>query len=127
MRHAEVAQLAEQLIRNQQIVGSSPIFSSIFAAILLLRFFCVIYAIIIYLLSNNVKLYFVNNLCIFCFFYVPGGKNSVLITDFLFLAPVSQKKLPAGRADGIKKPCYCICPRILTKNHNTNIRDRKRR
>lgn len=65
MRHAEVAQLAEQLIRNQQIVGSSPIFSSIFAAILLLRFFCVIYAIIIYLLSNNVKLYFVNNLCIF--------------------------------------------------------------
>ena len=34
MRHAEVAQLAEQLIRNQQIVGSSPIFSSIFAAIL---------------------------------------------------------------------------------------------
>ena len=65
MRHAEVAQLAEQLIRNQQIVGSSPIFSSIFAAIVLLRFFCVIYAIIIYLLSNNVKLYFVNNLCIF--------------------------------------------------------------
>lgn len=65
MRHAEVAQLAEQLIRNQQIVGSSPIFSSIFAAILLLRFFCVIYAIIIYLLSNNVKVYFVNNLCIF--------------------------------------------------------------
>ena len=65
MRLAEVAQLAEQLIRNQQIVGSSPIFSSIFAAILLLRFFCVIYAIIIYLLSNNVKLYFVNNLCIF--------------------------------------------------------------
>ena len=65
MRHAEVAQLAEQLIRNQQIVGSSPIFSSIFAAILLLGFFCVIYAIIIYLLSNNVKLYFVNNLCIF--------------------------------------------------------------
>ncbi len=60
-----MAQLAEQLIRNQQIVGSSPIFSSIFAAILLLRFFCVIYAIIIYLLSNNVKLYFVNNLCIF--------------------------------------------------------------
>lgn len=60
-----MAQLAEQLIRNQQIVGSSPIFSSIFAAVLLLRFFCVIYAIIIYLLSNNVKLYFVNNLCIF--------------------------------------------------------------
>lgn len=60
-----MAQLAEQLIRNQQIVGSSPIFSSIFAAILLLRFFCVIYAIIIYLLSNNVKLYFVNNLYIF--------------------------------------------------------------
>lgn len=60
-----MAQLAEQLIRNQQIVGSSPIFSSIFAAILLLRFFCAIYAIIIYLLSNNVKLYFVNNLCIF--------------------------------------------------------------
>ena len=60
-----MAQLAEQLIRNQQIVGSSPIFSSIFAAILLLRFFCVIYAIIIYLPSNNVKLYFVNNLCIF--------------------------------------------------------------
>lgn len=60
-----MAQLAEQLIRNQQIVGSSPIFSSIFAAILLLRFFCVIYAIIIYLLSNNVKVYFVNNLCIF--------------------------------------------------------------
>ena len=60
-----MAQLAEQLIRNQQVVGSSPIFSSIFAAILLLRFFCVIYAIIIYLLSNNVKLYFVNNLCIF--------------------------------------------------------------
>ena len=60
-----MAQLAEQLIRNQQIVGSSPIFSSIFAAILLLRFFCVIYAIIIYLMSNNVKLYFVNNLCIF--------------------------------------------------------------
>ena len=60
-----MAQLAEQLIRNQQIVGASPIFSSIFAAILLLRFFCVIYAIIIYLLSNNVKLYFVNNLCIF--------------------------------------------------------------
>ena len=60
-----MAQLAEQLIRNQQIVGSSPIFSSIFAAILLLRFFCVIYAIIIYLLSNNVKLYFVNNLCTF--------------------------------------------------------------
>lgn len=60
-----MAQLAEQLIRNQQIVGSSPIFSSIFAAILLLRFFCVIYVIIIYLLSNNVKLYFVNNLCIF--------------------------------------------------------------
>lgn len=30
MRLAEVAQLAEQLIRNQQIVGSSPIFSSIF-------------------------------------------------------------------------------------------------
>ena len=60
-----MAQLVEQLIRNQQVVGSSPIFSSIFAAILLLRFFCVIYAIIIYLLSNNVKLYFVNNLCIF--------------------------------------------------------------
>ena len=27
-RHAEVAQLVEQLIRNEQVVGSSPIFGS---------------------------------------------------------------------------------------------------
>jgi hypothetical protein len=27
--HAEVAQLVEQLIRNQQVIGSSPIFGSI--------------------------------------------------------------------------------------------------
>lgn len=65
MRLAEVAQLAEQLIRNQQIVGSSPIFSSIFRSNIIAAIFCVIYAIIICLLSNNVKLYFVNNLCIF--------------------------------------------------------------
>ena len=28
-RKAEVAQLVEQLIRNQQVIGSSPIFGSI--------------------------------------------------------------------------------------------------
>ena len=28
-RHADVAQLVEQLIRNEQVVGSSPIISSI--------------------------------------------------------------------------------------------------
>ena len=29
--NAEVAQLVEQLIRNQQVTGSSPVFGSIFA------------------------------------------------------------------------------------------------
>ena len=53
--YAGVAQLVEQLIRNQQVVGSSPIFSSkVSAARFAIAYLAAIFYIFSYLMVKNV-------------------------------------------------------------------------